>query len=117
MMKMLIELNANKIEEEGKYDLNRINAYLDKMFTKRNMQKDNDNWYINGDFSGCGSLIITLSQKEWFMDNLVKWLWYDTDDESMEDLKAHYSNILFKRASQKSLWSNCPLYVKKRVCT
>ena len=91
MMKMLIELNTNKIEEEGKYDLNRINAYLDKMFTKRNMQKDKDNWYINGDFSGCGSLIITLSRKEWFMDNLVKWLWYDTDDESMEDLKAHYS--------------------------
>lgn len=54
------------------------------------MSKDSDNWYINGNFTNCASLIITLSQKDWFMDNLLEWLWYDSFDSSMEDLKAHY---------------------------
>ena len=90
MMKMLIELGENKILSEGKYDLNKINSYLSKAFEKRNMPKDSNNWHINGDFTNCGSLILTLSQKDWFMDNVKQWLWYDEDDESTEDLKAHY---------------------------
>ena len=36
------------------------------------MSKDSDNWYINGNFTNCASLIITLSQKDWFMDNLLE---------------------------------------------
>jgi hypothetical protein len=91
MMKMLIILNENKIVQEGKYDINKINAYLAKSFAKRGMEKDVDNWYINGNFTTCGSLIIKLSKTDWFMDNIVEWLWYDTSDSSMEDLKAHYS--------------------------
>ncbi len=91
MMKMLINLNEDKIISEGKYDLNKIQDYLTKSLAKRGMVKDNDNWYINGNFTTCGSLIITLSQKDWFMDNLIDWLWYDSSDSSTEDLKAHYS--------------------------
>ena len=90
MMRMLIELDENKILNEGKYNLDKINAYLSKAFAKRNMTKDDDNWYINGNFTNCGSLILILSQKEWFINNVKKWLWYDEEDESTEDLKAHY---------------------------
>ncbi len=90
MMKMLINLDENKIISEGKYDINKIHNYLSKSFEKRGMTKDKDNWYINGNFTTCGSLIITLSQKEWFMDNIIDWLWYDSSDSSIEDLKAHY---------------------------
>ena len=91
MMKMLIKMDEGKIVQEGKYDLEKINAYLTKVFAKRNMKKDADDWYINGNFTTCGSLIITLSKKDWFLDNVTEWLWYDTDDASTEDLKAHYS--------------------------
>lgn len=91
MMKMLITLDEDKIVSEGKYDINKIQNYLVKSFAKRGMTKDKDNWYINGNFTTCGSLIITLSQKEWFMDNLIEWLWYDSSDSSIEDLKKHYS--------------------------
>lgn len=91
MMKMFIELDESKIANEGKYDIDKINNYLSNAFAKRNMSRDNDNWYINGNFTTCGSLILTLSQKDWFINNVRKWLWYDTDDESTEDLKAHYS--------------------------
>ena len=90
MMKMLINLDEDKIISEGKYDINKIKDYLNKSFAKRGMVKSEDNWYINGNFTTCGSLIITLSQKEWFMDNLIDWLWYDSSDSSIEDLKAHY---------------------------
>lgn len=91
MMKMLITLNESKIISEGKYDINKIQDYLAKSFAKRGMIKDKDNWYINGNFTTCGSLIITLSKKEWFMDNIIEWLWYDSSDSSIEDLKMHYS--------------------------
>lgn len=90
MMKMLIELDENKIMSDGKYDLDKINSYLSKAFAKRNMQKESSNWYTNGNFTNCGSLILTLSQKDWFIENVKQWLWYDEDDDSIEDLKAHY---------------------------
>lgn len=90
MMKMLIELDENKIMSDGKYDLDKINSYLSKAFAKRNMQKEASNWYTNGTFTNCGSLILTLSQKDWFIENVKQWLWYDEDDDSIEDLKAHY---------------------------
>ncbi|MBE5846641.1 MAG: hypothetical protein E7300_03095 [Lachnospiraceae bacterium] len=91
MMKMLIKMDEAKIREERKYDISKINAYLAKAFAKRHMELDDDGWYINGNFSTCGSLIITLSQKDWFIDNLMEWLWYDEEDASTEDLKARYS--------------------------
>ncbi len=96
MMKMLIKLDEDKIRREKKYDINKINAYLTSAFDKRGMTKDEDDWYINGNFSNCGSLIINLSEKDWFMDNVDEWLWYDSSDASTDDLKAHYSR---KRAA------------------
>lgn len=90
MMKMLIRLNEDKISSEGKYDINKIEAFLNSSFSKRGMTKDKNGWYINGDFSKCGSLIIALSHKDWFLDNVSEWLWYDTSDSSTEDLKEHY---------------------------
>lgn len=91
MMKMYIELDEAKIEHDGQYDVNKIKDYLANAFAKRNMSRDKEDWYINGNFTTCGSLILTLSQKDWFINNVSKWLWYDTDDGSIEDLKEHYS--------------------------
>ena len=90
MMKMLIKLDEDKIRREKKYDINKINAYLTSAFEKRGMTKNEDDWYINGNFTNCGSLIVNLSEKDWFMDNVTEWLWYDTSDSSTDDLKAHY---------------------------
>ena len=90
MMKMLITLDEDKISEEGKYDLVKIHAYLENAFSKRGMSKDKDGWYKDGNFTTCGSLIIKLSQTDWFMNNVREWLWYDTSDSSTDDLKAFY---------------------------
>jgi hypothetical protein len=91
MMKMLITLDENKIIAEGKYNLNKIMDYIDKACEKRGMTKDSSNWYSNGDFTSCGSLILVLKDKEWFINNLKEWLWYDSDDNTTEDLKSHYA--------------------------
>ncbi len=48
MMKMHIEMDENKILRDGKYDIGKINSYLDKAFAKRDMTKDSDDWYSNG---------------------------------------------------------------------
>ena len=89
MMKMKIVMDEDRIAKEDKYDLIKIYAYLDKLFQKRGMKKE-DGWYINGNFTTCGAVIINLTSKDWFLDNVDEWLWYDEDDESTEDLKAHY---------------------------
>ena len=34
MMKMLITLDEDKIQKEGKYDLKKINSYLETAFSK-----------------------------------------------------------------------------------
>jgi hypothetical protein len=88
---MFIKLNEDKIINEGKYDINKINLYLSESFAKRKMFKDEDGWYTNGNFTTCGSLIINLSKADWFMNNVSEWLWLDTDDSSVDDLKLFYS--------------------------
>ena len=95
MMKMLIELDENKILSEGKYSLDKMNSFISAAFKNRNMVKDTGNWYANGDFTSCGSLALILSKKDWFMSNVQRWLWYDEEDGSTEDLKAHYSKEKF----------------------
>ena len=91
MMKMFVELDENKILKEGKYNLSKMNLFISSAFAKRNMMLDSDGWYSNGTFASCGSLALILSSKDWFMTNVQKWLWYDDEDGSVEDLKAHYS--------------------------
>ena len=95
MMKMLIELDENKILCEGKYSLDKMNSFISNAFKNRNMVKDTENWYANGNFTSCGSLALILSKKDWFMTNVRRWLWYDEEDGSTEDLKAHYSKEKF----------------------
>ena len=91
MMKMYISLDNNKILREKKYSLDKINNYLDVQFENRGMTKAQDGWYINGDFASCGAMSVKLSRLDWFMDNVDEWLWCDTSDQSVDDLKAFYS--------------------------
>lgn len=57
MMKMLVELDENKVLSEGKYSLDKMNSFISNAFKKRNMVKDTENWYVNGNFTSCGSLL------------------------------------------------------------
>ena len=90
MQKMRIVLDENKIEKDKTYDLNEIKKFVKYLFDKRDMPLDDYGWYSNGDFIKCGSLAAVLSEKKWFMDNVLEWLWYDDKYDSVEDLIKHY---------------------------
>lgn len=96
MMKMLIKFDNEKVEREGKYDLEKMNRIIDEEFASMGVTKDKDGLYVNGDFGSFGSMIFALQKLDWFMDNIVEWLWYDSDgkpdpeDYSVEDLATHY---------------------------
>ena len=100
MMKMLIKFDEQKVEREGKYDLEKMNKVIDKEFLDMGVTKDENGVYVNGDFESFGSMIFALKKLDWFVENVSEWLWYDSgfisnptpDEYIVEDLIARYCN-------------------------
>ena len=52
------------------------------------------------DYGAFGSIITSLGEKEWFMDYVTKWVWYNSDDGEneddfiVEDVLYHYTKRL-----------------------
>lgn len=98
MMKMLIKLDEEKIEREGKYDLEKINKIIYKEFSEMGITKDESGLFVNGDFGAFGSMIFALKKADWFLPNVSEWLWYDSgtiedpepEDYIVMDLAEHY---------------------------
>ena len=96
MMKMLIKFDEEKIEREGEYDLEKMEEFLNKDFSEMGIYKDEEGLYTNGDFVTFGSMVLVLSEADWFMDNATEWLWYDSAGQAdpnvygVEDLLEHY---------------------------
>ena len=105
MLKLEIKIDDNKVEQEGKYSASNIYSAVDKVFMKYDFRKEilKDGtycYYGNGrpkDYGIFGRIITTLKEKEWFMDYLLKWLWYNSDDGeneedfAIEDVLYHYT--------------------------
>lgn len=85
MMKMYIELNENKIKEDNIYNIEDINKYLNILYTAYNLKVDSQK-YIAGSFESLGSIFLTLKKQEWLKKYITKWLWFDDEDDSIEDL-------------------------------
>lgn len=88
MMKMLIKLDYDKIQREGKYEPQEIDRVINQSFLESGICKDENGYYVNGDFVSFGSIILWLSKEDWFMNNVLEWLWYDSD--SVEDVLDFY---------------------------
>ena len=87
-------------------DIESIEARLDKGFLKYGLIKE---VYPDGticykstnskiDYAVFGKLIYALHNKEWFILNVDKWLWYNSDynkagSECFEDLLFHYTKV------------------------
>lgn len=105
MLKMIIRMNDNKINDEKKYRLdgiyNTINSTFDKMGLPRMVDdvsgslvyRDNGNARDYGRF---GKIVNAFKKQEWFMDNVEVWMLCDSDesdspdDFNEEDLLYHY---------------------------
>ena len=105
MLKMEFKLDEQKIVAKQKYSPESIYAAADGAFGKYGFRKeileDRSVCYWGngqpGDYGAFGRLITTLKDKPWFLDNLSKWLWYnsddgaDEDDYAVEDILYHYT--------------------------
>lgn len=93
MLKVEFKLDEEKIIAEAQYSLDSMHEVLDNAFSKYQFRKEELSdgsicYYGNGkprDYGAFGLLITTLSDVEWFMNNLTKWLWYNSDDGRDED--------------------------------
>lgn len=98
MYKVFIELNYDKLEQEDKYDVEKIDKVLQQTFFEKGIEKDDAGFYVGGTFESFWAIILTLSKQNWFMDNLKVWKWYNSDgsnnpdDYAVEDLLAFYQS-------------------------
>jgi hypothetical protein len=85
MIKMQIIMDEEKILKEKKYSLPKIYEALDDYFVRQlHIMKGEDGFYVGsgakGDFGNFGLAMWTLGKKDWFMDNVRTWLYFNSED-------------------------------------
>ena len=90
MVKMQIIMDEEKILREKKYSLERIQSSLDDYFVnKLRIPKGENGFYIGSgaksDFGNFGLAMWTLGKKDWFMDNVKTWLYFNSEDSDDPD--------------------------------
>ncbi|MCI8418630.1 MAG: hypothetical protein HFI33_14240 [Lachnospiraceae bacterium] len=104
MLKMIIRMDDNKINIEKKYRLDGIYKAIDNTFLKMGLPRMEDTsgslvYCDNGhttDYGRFGKIVNTLKRQPWFMENVIEWLFCDSDDSESpddfneEDLLSHY---------------------------
>ena len=93
MLKLEIKLNKQKIETVQEVTLGELQRKLDWMFAEWDLPKeelaDGTMFYVGKgrprDYGAFGLLIMTLHEKEWFMNYVERWVWYNSDDGRTEE--------------------------------
>lgn len=105
MLKLEIKLDENKINKKQLYDVASIYQALDQAFDSYHLKKEieTDGTIVfygsgnSGDYGAFGCIITSLKDKSWFMDYVIKWIWYNSDDGEnendfvVEDVLYHYT--------------------------
>lgn len=108
MLKLEIKLDDARIQAERKYDIDSIYSALKEAFAryefKSEQETDGTLWFTGNhdpkDYGAFGSIITSLSEKPWFMNYVIKWVWYNSDDGvneddyAVEDVLYHYTKKL-----------------------
>jgi virulence-associated protein VapD len=87
---MQIIMDEGKIIKEGKYNLKKLYASLDDfLVSKLGFEKISDNFYCGrgtrNDYAHFGVAMTTLGKKQWFMENVDTWLYFNSDDSNDPD--------------------------------
>jgi hypothetical protein len=99
MIKMQIVMDDDRIRRQEQYSADKIHHTLDSFLTgKLGLKKSDGGFYLgrgdSKDFSYFGLAFNTLRKKEWFIDNVQTWLYFNSDasddpeDFVVEDFKA-----------------------------
>ena len=90
MIKMQIIMDEDKILREKKFSLEKMYGVLDSFFINTlHLKKGKDGFYLGSnarsDFGSFGRAMWTLSEKDWFLDNVKTWLYFNSDDSDDPD--------------------------------
>lgn len=106
MLKLEIKLDEEKIHSDGKYVPDSLYKTLVNLFSNYQLdcstEPDGTLFFVGRgqarDYGSFGKLITTLKNQSWFMEYVIKWLWYNSDDSedendfAVEDVLEHYTN-------------------------
>lgn len=104
MLMMKIQMNAEKLDAEKRYDPAVIGRTIDAAFGRVQLRKmsapDGTLVYCDTgdarDYARFGQVVNALKKQPWFMDNVALWRMYDSSDSETpgqydeEDLLLHY---------------------------
>ncbi|GHU58512.1 hypothetical protein FACS1894133_3400 [Clostridia bacterium] len=84
-MKMKIVFDEDKIRREGKYDIDKMYASVDKSFADWGIPKIGRGVYQSSgkqkDYSRFMSFCMGLSDVGWFVDNISDWIWENNGND------------------------------------
>jgi len=98
--KMIIEFDVEKVEREGKYDINKMWAMVDEFLVgEYKLKKTDPGVYV--DYPGVDGYVAQMcfatsfKRRSWFFSNLRKWESHELEgkrefDPDYEDWKAAY---------------------------
>lgn len=112
MMKMLIQLDEERIRRDGKYDVAEMWRVIDEKFTAFQCDKEkqadgsvlyfgNANRDVFGDFF---QIYAFLSREKWFAKYCSQWIMYSNEDD--EDLPLTDENLLEKLRKNNPLFAH-----------
>ena len=112
MMNMLINLDREKIEKDGKYTVEEVwqmvNDVTGKYEFKQEKQENGGILYVGqgeqSSFDACSCSYVILSECEWFARYVSEWIWYESDD--YDTTKWFGSDLIFKESTRNPLFQN-----------
>lgn len=98
-------MDNDKIIADQKYNLENIYQTLERAFSRYHLyqEKKSDGTLVflgkgnAKDYGAFGCLITSLREKVWFMEYVIRWIWYNSDDGqdendfAVEDVLYHYT--------------------------
>jgi hypothetical protein len=114
MIKMQIVMDDDRIRDQKQFDIDKIHRSLDAfLIDKLGLKKSNDGLYLGRgdgkDFSYFGLAFNTLRKKDWFLDNVKTWLYFNSDasddpnDFVVEDFKAFCAGMLALKDAREAM--------------
>lgn len=104
MLKLKIVMDEEKIIGEGRYDLSVMLSTIDSIFTNHGLPRQSDGMYTGtgrtDDYARFWRIIWALAKKEWFIENVKEWLWYNSDDGRDENDFAVEDILAFCKANR-----------------
>lgn len=116
MVKMRMELDWEKIEEEGIISPEEVKESFQKDFLARGIYKDEHGFYVGGSFFGFGGWIASMLEEELFISYLTEWKWYNSDRSERED--EFIVEDLLAYARNGGSWEGLPngVYLERSSC-